>query len=131
MMYQFRDGSFSFWTALYGSWANDKKIVFRVRNDRKPMARAKEKVIEHYDRIVPSTKEEIDMWLASHPDSPLEGSENSCMSCRQGPWCAASAIDHFPKHHPDDPPPDPRKCHWWEEVDDVPQATGTEGTPSR
>ena len=63
----FQDGEFSFYTALYGSWANDQKIVFRVRADRDPKERAKEKEIKGWDRIVPATNDEIQAWLASHP----------------------------------------------------------------
>ena len=42
-VYQFQDGTFSFFTAEYGSWARDQRIVFRVRTDREPKERAAEK----------------------------------------------------------------------------------------
>jgi len=66
-MYTFTDGEFQFWTARYGSAFNDAKIVFRVRADRIPSERAKEKNIVGYDRLYPASENEIDAWLQSHP----------------------------------------------------------------
>jgi hypothetical protein len=57
---------FVFYTALYGSWKNDLRVVFRVRADRKPEDRAKEKGIKYYDRLVLSTTEEIQAWINNH-----------------------------------------------------------------
>ncbi len=61
--YTFKDGKFKFYTAEYGSWANDKRIVFRVRADRNPRERAIEKNIKQFDRIIPSTNHEIEQYL--------------------------------------------------------------------
>ena len=61
--YTFKDGKFKFYTAHYGSWARDKRIVFRVRIDSDPKERAKEKNIKQFDRIVPSSKYEIEQYL--------------------------------------------------------------------
>ena len=66
--YQFVDGTFRFYTACFGSWAGDARIVFRVREDTTPKIRAKQKGIKNYDRLLPATKEEIDMWLEEHDD---------------------------------------------------------------
>lgn len=66
--YTFKDGVFFFYTAHYGSWARDIRIVFRVRVDRLPKERAEEKEIFYYDRLIPSTQEEIDEWVVSHLD---------------------------------------------------------------
>ena len=55
---KFKDCEFNFYTAHYGSWANDKRIVFRVRNNKFPQNRAEEKRIENYDRIIPASKVE-------------------------------------------------------------------------
>jgi hypothetical protein len=63
----FEDGKFSFWTAHYGSWAGDKRIVFRVREDRTPKERADEKDIDGWDRILPASPHEEAMWRISHP----------------------------------------------------------------
>ena len=65
---KFLDGTFTFWTAHYGSWANDKRIIFRVRSDSSPRIRAYQKEIKFYDRILPAQEEEISAWLGSHPD---------------------------------------------------------------
>lgn len=65
--YGFSDGKFSFWTAQYGSWARDRRIVFRVREDNTPLRRAVEKEIANYDRIIPATEAEIDAWEDAHP----------------------------------------------------------------
>ena len=65
---KFKDCEFNFYTAHYGSWANDKRIVFRVRNNKFPQNRAEEKRIENYDRIIPATESEIAEWFKSHPD---------------------------------------------------------------
>ena len=64
----FKDGKFEFYTAHYGSWARDMRIVFRVRNDTTAKNRALEKSIEFYDRLLPSTETEIKSWLNSHND---------------------------------------------------------------
>jgi len=66
MIYKFKDGSFRFYTAQYGSWKNDQIIVFRVRIDRNPNDRALEKGIKYYDRIVRSTDQEINEWFVGH-----------------------------------------------------------------
>lgn len=66
MKYIFPDGAFTFHTATYGSWANDKRIIFRVREDNTPKQRAKEKGIRNYDRIVPSTLLETICWIQGH-----------------------------------------------------------------
>ena len=71
MEYIFCDGVFSFWTAHYGSWANDKRIVFRVRIDRIPKDRAKDKSIIDYDRLLPSEDDEIEAWRQSHFNYPI------------------------------------------------------------
>lgn len=70
-VYRFSDGQFEFYTAYYGSWARDIRIVFRVRIDRDPKQRAKEKGIENYDRIIPSTEAETAHWFRTHPDYPV------------------------------------------------------------
>jgi hypothetical protein len=57
---RFRDGEFGFYTAHYGSWANDARVVFRVRTDRNPRERAREKGIQGFDRIVPASEKEIE-----------------------------------------------------------------------
>ena len=63
---KFPDGDFEFYTAHYGSWANDRKIVFRVRSDRDPKERASEKDIKGYDRIYPAIAIEVLDWFRSH-----------------------------------------------------------------
>lgn len=68
---RFRDGELAFYTAEFGSWAADARIVFRVRADRDPRERAAEKGIRSFDRIVPSTRRQIARWLISHPDHPI------------------------------------------------------------
>jgi hypothetical protein len=70
-MIKFQDGNFSFFTALYGSHYNEIKIVFRVRSDNQPKQRANEKGITGYDRLIPSTFQEIQAWLTSHPTYQL------------------------------------------------------------
>ena len=65
-MIKFNDGNFTFWTATYGSWAGDKVIVFRVREDTTPKKRAEKKGITCYDRLVPSDAGEVAAWLRSH-----------------------------------------------------------------
>jgi hypothetical protein len=62
-LYKFADGEFYFYTATYGSWARDKRIVFRVRKDNIPEKRAEEKGIKYYDRLLQSTPDEIERWL--------------------------------------------------------------------
>lgn len=76
MIYKFHDGEFRFFTALYGSWANDMRIVFRVRIDSNPQRRAKEKNIQYYDRLVPSIRQEIESWVFGHGDYSILGSRN-------------------------------------------------------
>ena len=69
--YQFQDGVFTFWTAHYGSWKNNARVVFRVREDSIPKVRAEEKGILCWDRILPAKPYEIELWLLSHKDYPL------------------------------------------------------------
>lgn len=71
-MIKFTDGNFNFYSALYGSWASDKIIVFRVREDTTPKKRAEEKSITCYDRLVPSTPGEVAAWLRSHTDPRIQ-----------------------------------------------------------
>ncbi len=61
-------GTFTFWTAHYGSWAGDKRIVFRVRIDTTPKVRAHQKEIKYYDRLIRSTYDETAAWINSHCD---------------------------------------------------------------
>lgn len=68
---RFGDGRFALYTAEYGSWAGDARIVFRVRADRDPQKRAAEKGIRHFDALRLSTPREIGRWLISHPDFPI------------------------------------------------------------
>lgn len=70
-IYYFKDGEFRFFTAMYGSWNNDKRIVFRVRTDTTTEATAKENQIVNYDRIVKSSDEEIKTWLSENPQFEL------------------------------------------------------------
>lgn len=70
--YTFQDGVFSFWTAHYGSWNNDVRIVFRVREDSTVMERATQKGIKCYDRLLRSTQEEVAKWLEGHPNYEVE-----------------------------------------------------------
>ena len=65
-MIKFNDGNFTFYSALYGSWAGDKIVVFRVREDTTPKKRAAEKGIINYDRLVSSSAGEVAAWLRSH-----------------------------------------------------------------
>jgi hypothetical protein len=58
---------YSFWTAEFGSWANDARVVFRVRDGRRAADRLTEKGISGYDRLRPATEEEIEAWKADHP----------------------------------------------------------------
>lgn len=69
-IYKFWDGLFRFYTAHYGSWRSDIRIIFRVRVDRKPGERAAEKNIKSYDRLLPSTQREIKKWMKGHPSFP-------------------------------------------------------------
>lgn len=74
-MYQFKNDSYTynFYMVEYGSWNNDKKMVFRVRNGRNPHERAKEKGIKYYDRLgLCTNKDYIQMWLDSHTDYQLK-----------------------------------------------------------
>jgi len=68
VIYSFTDGNFRFFTAYYGSWARDKRIVFRVRTDSTPFVRAEQKGIRFYDRIYPSNLTEVELWVKSHCD---------------------------------------------------------------
>jgi hypothetical protein len=65
---RFNDGVFILYTAYYGSWANDRRIVFRVREDRDPYERAAEKDILDFDRVTWSDEHEIAAWVDHHPD---------------------------------------------------------------
>ena len=70
---EFPDGIFSFHTAIYGSWQNDARKVFRVREDNTEHERAKQKGIRYYDRIVTANAFEIVRWIETHPHhQPLE-----------------------------------------------------------
>lgn len=71
-IYVFHDGKFQFYTAYYGSWANDARLVFRVRTDTDPKTRAQQKDIKYYDRLIPSTGSEIQNWLDGHPDFKVQ-----------------------------------------------------------
>jgi len=73
MVYTFKDGQFRFYTALYGSWNHDRRIVFRVRTDTTPKKRACEKSIKYYDRLVPSSMQEISAWLRGHLEFAMKG----------------------------------------------------------
>ena len=70
-VYHFQDGAFRFWTAYYGSWAQDRRIVFRVRIDDTPEHRAEVKGIKFYDRLLPSFPNQRMVWLEGHPDYPI------------------------------------------------------------
>lgn len=65
--YTFVDGIFQFYTAHYGSWNNDRRIVFRVRLDTTPKVRAAQKCIDYYDFLSPSTEAEIALWFQDNP----------------------------------------------------------------
>ena len=65
---KFTDGEFDFYTAHYGEWANYKLVVFRVRTDRVPKDRAYEKGMSWFDKLIPSTHDEIKAWLKYHPE---------------------------------------------------------------
>jgi len=71
MEYLFKDGFYSFHAAHYGSWAGDKRVVFRVRRGRVPKVRAAEKGIDCYDRILKASPRQIQAWLDSHPGYPI------------------------------------------------------------
>ncbi len=62
--FEFDDGVYSFHTAHSH---NDKKTVFRSRMDTWPSVRAAAKGIE-YKLLLNATQQEIDFWLALHPD---------------------------------------------------------------
>ena len=67
--YQFKDGEFKFYYAQYGSMDRDKRIVFRVRVDRDPKERAREKGITGWDRIIQVWEGQewmVDQWFATH-----------------------------------------------------------------
>jgi hypothetical protein len=67
--YQFKDGEFKFYYAQYGSMDRDKRIVFRVRVDRDPKERAREKGIAGWDRIIQVWEGQewmIEQWFATH-----------------------------------------------------------------
>ena len=76
-LFEFEDGTFYFFCAYYGSWAGDKEVVFRVRNDTTPKVRAEQKGIGCYDRLVqchPSNSYDLNMinaWLEVHKDRPV------------------------------------------------------------
>lgn len=70
--YKFHDGIFTFWVAEYGSQFNDAQLVFRVREDAEPKARADQKGIKYYNRIVPAFEWQIQHWMLDHPDFPLQ-----------------------------------------------------------
>jgi hypothetical protein len=68
-MYQFKNDihTYNFYVAEYGSWNNDRKIVFRVREGKDIHERTKEKGIKFYDRIwLCNNMDYIQMWLDSH-----------------------------------------------------------------
>ena len=70
--YKMNDGCYRFFMAQFGSWANDAQIVFRVRVDRDPKERAKEKGIKNYDRIIQVTDTTIiNQWLSTHPNHKI------------------------------------------------------------
>lgn len=64
-IYTFDDGKFYFQTAHY---PNGRRDVFRVRIDRVPRERAREKGIEGYTHLEPSTESERAIWFMTHPD---------------------------------------------------------------
>lgn len=70
LWYAFGDGLFSFHTAIQRE--RDIRIVFRVRHDRWPAERAREKGIE-YDYMRNSDLREIATWLLEHPGYPVKG----------------------------------------------------------
>ncbi len=51
--FRFPDGAFRFFTALFGSAYGDASVVIRVREDREPAERAREKGLHGFDRVVP------------------------------------------------------------------------------
>ena len=69
--YTFKDGKFSFYTAIFGSWNKDRRLVFRVREDSSPRKRAKEKGIKGYDRIFLASNQEIRHWINTHSNYPI------------------------------------------------------------
>lgn len=74
-MYQFKNDThtYNFYVAEYGSWNNDRKVIFRVREGKNIHERAKEKEIKYYDRIwLCIDKILIQMWLDSHTSYQLE-----------------------------------------------------------
>ena len=71
-IYTFEDGQFRFCTASFGSWCQDRRIVFRVRVDTTAKVRAAEKGITCFDRLLPSTQAEIEAWEIGHPTLRVE-----------------------------------------------------------
>lgn len=63
--YTFADGTFTFWTVKWDSGKYSYGI-FRVREDRTPCDRAKEKGLTGYDRIEAASKAEIELWFLTH-----------------------------------------------------------------
>lgn len=70
MIFVFADGEFRFFTAELGSAQGDAVIVFRVRIDREPKERAKEKKI--YGKIRTAFQYEIYRWFQTHPEPVLQ-----------------------------------------------------------
>jgi hypothetical protein len=73
-IYEFNDGCYNFYTAIYGSWANDKIVLFRVKVGVDPKLRAEQKEIKYYDRLIILDKYDeikqkiwVEKWLESHP----------------------------------------------------------------
>ncbi len=66
--FRFPDGAFRFFTALFGSAYGDASVVIRVREDREPAERAREKGLHGFDRVVPALDAEVEAWFDSHAD---------------------------------------------------------------
>src|SRR4051812_8188842 len=62
----FADGTFVFYVAEFGLAFRDARVVFRVREDRDPLERAREKGLRGFDRLVPARPEHVEAWLRSH-----------------------------------------------------------------
>jgi hypothetical protein len=90
----FQDGTFGFYAAHYGSWAQDKKIIFRVREDSNPRKRAEEKGIKNYDRIFPATEYEVKRWLDGHPQPEFQPIANSSNKFTKIAWVDDDNITH-------------------------------------
>lgn len=67
-VFSFNDGHYRFFTAQYGSWAADKRIVYRVQVEKDHFERAREKGITGFDRIFPASDDEIVAWKKDHPE---------------------------------------------------------------